>query len=405
MSNTKKQFYVINKTENGYAEIYIYGVIGDDWSESGVTSSQFVKDLKELEKKYDTIKVRINSGGGSVLEGIAIFNAIRACKTNTEAYIDGLAASMALPVAMACKQVYISKYGMVMTHKASGGAYGSAEEMKRYAELMETLENNILSIFAERTGCSVEDCRKKYFNTTDRWIKPAEAVAEGLVDGIYDGAQVEAPANATVADLVNIYGNVLNQSIHKNENSDSMNTIKLEVTAALLGAWGLPTDATADAVATAVNGAFAKAKQYDDVKSKLDTANATIATLQNQGAADQVKALLDEAQAEGKAKITNATRAKLEKQYENPTAQDVQNLKDLLETFPVINSVVDGLKPDSAGDQQYKELANLSMVEMMEKELAADCWTKYPQLFKQKWVEAYGQESWEKSSYSKKVPA
>lgn len=217
-------FLIVNKTNDGYAEIFVYGYIGDSWSEEGVTAAAFTKELRKLEKEYSLIKVRINSGGGSVFDGIAMFNAIRQCKVDTEAYIDGVAASMAMPLAFACKKVYISKFSHGMSHRVTGGGYGNADDMRQTAKLMEDLEGNIAEIIAERTGLTPEAAKKKYLNNSDRWINAQEALKEGLVDGIYDGEQVDAPKNsATAMELMNNYNTVLLNKL----NTDTTETIIL----------------------------------------------------------------------------------------------------------------------------------------------------------------------------------
>lgn len=208
MNKTANRILLVNKAED-YAEIFIYGYIGDNWTEDGVTAAAFTKELRKLEKEYSTIRVRINSGGGSVFDGITIFNAIRASKAEVEAWIDGIAASMAMPIALACKKVYISKFSQGMTHRVTGGCYGNADDMKHYAKLMDDLENAIAEIIAERTGLTVEAAKKKYITNNDRWLNAKEAHAEGLVDGIYDGEEIDAPANASPIELMRTYNTVL----------------------------------------------------------------------------------------------------------------------------------------------------------------------------------------------------
>ncbi|MBZ0100341.1 MAG: Clp protease ClpP, partial [Taibaiella sp.] len=200
---------VTNKENGGFAELFIYGYIGDDFTGDCVTASEFVKELRKLEKEYTTIKVRINSGGGSVFDGIAMFNALRQSPAVTEAYIDGVAASMAMPVALACKKVYMSKHAQGMSHRVSGGGYGNAEDLKQVIKLIEELENSIAEIIAERTGLTVDAAKTKYLTDKDRWINAQQALSEKLIDGIYDGVKLNAPANASPVELMNFYNRAL----------------------------------------------------------------------------------------------------------------------------------------------------------------------------------------------------
>lgn len=211
---------VVNKTSSTYAEIFVYGYIADPYDADSVSAGKFVQELRELEKHYSTIKIRINSGGGSIFDGLAIFNAIKSCKADTEAYIDGMAASMALPVALACDRIYISRFGMVMTHKGTVSVFGNAADMLRAAELVETLENSILLIISERTGLSIAECKIKYMGDGDRWLTSGQAITEKLVDSVYDGTPVTIPQDASTAQIVGCYNSALSyESLIVTDNS------------------------------------------------------------------------------------------------------------------------------------------------------------------------------------------
>lgn len=205
----KKQITILTNATAGYAEIFLYGSIGEDYTDDCVTAAEFVQELKQLEKQYSTIKVRINSGGGSVFDGLAMFNALRNSPAKTEAHIDGLAASMAMPVALGCKKVYMSKYSQGMSHRVSGGSYGNADDLKQMIVVMEELENSIADIIAKRTGLTTKQAKDKYLTSVDRWITAQQALQEKLIDGIYDGEKLNTPANASPLELISANNRVL----------------------------------------------------------------------------------------------------------------------------------------------------------------------------------------------------
>lgn len=209
MQKVNNNTLFVNRANNDYGEIFIYGIIGDSWSDEGVMAAAFTKEMRQLEKEYNTIRVRISSGGGSVFEGITIFNAIRETKAQTEAYIDGIAASMAMPVALACDKVYISRFSKGMSHRITGVCVGNADDMRSNADLMDELEGDIAEILSARTGLDVEATKKKYLSGSDRWINAKQAKEEGIVDDIYDGAKVSIPQNATTKQIQNAYNTVL----------------------------------------------------------------------------------------------------------------------------------------------------------------------------------------------------
>lgn len=218
MYKPQKGALIVNR-EKGYGEIYVYGYIGDSWSDDGVTASTFVKQLKRLDSEYDDIRVRIHSQGGNVYDGVVMFNAVRECQATTSGYIDGIAASMAMPVAFSCDKVYMSRLAKAMSHRVSGGAYGNIDDIKSTLQLMEDTENDIVSIFATRAGISEEQARERYFTNKDRWMTAKEAKDEKLIDDIYDGVTVDAPKNATPTELYNMYSAALYNQLPQSETS------------------------------------------------------------------------------------------------------------------------------------------------------------------------------------------
>ena len=192
MQRDHTKYWFTNKQKD-YAEIFLYGDIGT-WGETSVSASGFVKELRQLEATYDLINVRINSAGGRVYEGLAIYNAIKNSECDIDTYIDGIAASMGSAIAMAGRKVYMSRIARLMTHKASGGAWGNSDEIKELLKELEAIDEILADQYASKAGCSKEDAIKKYLNGTDMYFSADAALKEGLIDGIYDSdAKVEVP--------------------------------------------------------------------------------------------------------------------------------------------------------------------------------------------------------------------
>lgn len=204
-TSRERTIMVVNAApENKTAEILLYGYIGGD----DVVALDFVRELRALEKTCDLINIRINSVGGSIFDGFAIFNAIRAAKCNVDTYIDGIAASMASVIALAGRKCYMSKVARYMSHRASGGCFGNADELRTNAELLEGLESDISNIYAARTGLTPEEAKAKYLPVgKDRWITAQEALSEKIIDGIYDAPMPElnVPQDAKVEDMWEAY--------------------------------------------------------------------------------------------------------------------------------------------------------------------------------------------------------
>lgn len=200
----RTKYYIVNALNDGTAEVLIYGDIYP--YADCVRARDLMADLKNLEGTCTRINVRINCRGGDVYEGIAIFNAIRNCATPCDTYIDGIAASMGGVIAMAGKKVYMSKYARLMTHKPSGGAWGTADELRQVATEIDDVEAILTDILVDKTGMTKQAVADKYLNGTDVYLSADAAQKAGLIDGIYDGEPVEIPSGMTNDDdIENVY--------------------------------------------------------------------------------------------------------------------------------------------------------------------------------------------------------
>ena len=205
----KKWFNII--PGNGRCCLLLYGEIGGE-----VSCGDVMRELLEAEKSYGRIDVRINSVGGEVYPGIAIFNALRQSKANIHIYIDGIAASMASAIALCGKPVEMSRYARLMIHTVRGGCFGTKEEMQDCIKELEVLDGTLCKMYAERLGKSEDDVRSQYFDGKDHWLSADEALAQGFIDGIYDvDEDVSSPAGTllsekmTAEEIYNTFNNRL----------------------------------------------------------------------------------------------------------------------------------------------------------------------------------------------------
>lgn len=175
-SGEPKSWYSIRNVSRSEAEIMIYDEIGY-W---GVTASDFIRDLTEV--KASTINLRINSPGGDVFDGVAIYNAVKRHTAQVNVFVDGLAASAASFIAMAGDRVSMSPHSQLMIHEASGLAIGNAEDMRKLAEMLDKTSDSIAAIYAERAGGTTEEWRARMKDET--WYTDQEAVDAGLADEI-----------------------------------------------------------------------------------------------------------------------------------------------------------------------------------------------------------------------------
>lgn len=185
------------------AEIMVYGDISDYWG--AVSSSEFKRELDRL-GNVNNLSIRINSNGGSVTSGWAIYNVLKQHKAFKTVYVDGIAASMGAFIAMAGDEILMSNAGLLMIHKPWGIAMGEAEELRQEADTLDKMFNIAVKIHAERTGTSEDDVRDMMTKTT--YLNAEEALELGFIDEIieYDGEDTELD---TESNMLHIAGEKL----------------------------------------------------------------------------------------------------------------------------------------------------------------------------------------------------
>jgi ATP-dependent Clp endopeptidase proteolytic subunit ClpP len=188
------------------ARLLLYGEISDAGGEGMVSSAQVVSDLLWLDDNYAHTDVHINSVGGEVYPGIAIFNTLRQMKSEVTIYVDGIAASIAGVIALCGKPVKMSKYSRLMIHSVSGGCYGDKRDLAEMIREIENLEETIAEIISGRCGLDKEQVKTTYFDGKDHWINADEALTLGLADEIYD-VDEPVPDESTADDIYKIFTN------------------------------------------------------------------------------------------------------------------------------------------------------------------------------------------------------
>lgn len=179
MSHRQPDWYrIVNKAEEDRAEIYLYDEIG--WF--GTTAGDFVDELSDIDSK--NIDVHINSIGGSVFDGIAIFNALRSHSARVVTRVDSAALSIASVIAQAGEERIMLSGSQMMIHEAWGLAIGAADDMREYADILDRQTDNIAGIYAERVGGSGKKSHFLAAMKGEKWMNADEAVDEGLADRV-----------------------------------------------------------------------------------------------------------------------------------------------------------------------------------------------------------------------------
>lgn len=182
------QGFSIKAKGKSAAEILLYEDIGAGLF-GGVTAKQFAADLKAL-GPVENIDVRINSYGGDVFDGLAIYRQIVDHKARVVTHVDGVAASIASVIAMAGDEIRISESGFLMVHAAWAVALGNADDLRTMANLLDTTTATLRDVYVARTGQSAE--RVSSWMAAETWLTAAEAVEHGFANSIVDNLRIAA---------------------------------------------------------------------------------------------------------------------------------------------------------------------------------------------------------------------
>lgn len=189
------EWYRFEAKADDEVEVWIYDEIGY-W---GTTADNFARALADVDAK--TISLRLNSPGGSVFDGVAIYNALVRHPATVNVSVDGVAASIASVIAMSGDTVVMGRGTRMMIHNPSGFAGGQARDFRTFADLLDELAKDIAGFYAHRAGGSVD----QWLATMDdeKWYSAEEAVEAGLADSILgaDDAPKDSAGEVKVFDL------------------------------------------------------------------------------------------------------------------------------------------------------------------------------------------------------------
>ena len=352
-----KVFNNVIQTPDGVSRILLYGDVGEGCR---VDSARVVAELMSIEAESSRIEVHINSRGGDVFHGMAIYNALAASKADITLYIDGIAASIAAVIALCGKPLYMARHAKLMLHAVSGGTYGTADELRQTAEMIESLERDLADMIAKRCNDAADNVAAKYFRDgADHWFSATEAEQLKLIDGIIDGPAVPpSDQEEEIYQFINQYNNrmALSDEIKKMPAFSGMSD--------------------EDIVAHLQRQAN-DAVKVEALQRANETMQARIAELE----AKEVAAQLDAAVADGR--IT----AEQKPVYANLMAADRANTEALLASLPkksgnrIDNFIVDGKETDTVNGMSWDELDRNNMLATLKREDPATFAAKYKKKF------------------------
>lgn len=220
----EKMWNITQKAE-GILELYIYGEVKGDgfnwWTEEVIKSETSANHFKEELAKYPNIteiRIYINSCGGSVFEGTAIYNQLRRHPARKVVTVDGFACSIASVIAMAGEEVIMPRNALMMVHNMAMGIYGNPAELRKAADDLDVINASGRNAYLAKAGDKLEESKLRDMMDKETWLTAEQCIALGLADRYADAdadmsnaAEVVQRANLSVAQRIEIQRSLVSQ--------------------------------------------------------------------------------------------------------------------------------------------------------------------------------------------------
>jgi ATP-dependent Clp protease protease subunit len=206
-----KKFWEFKAQSEERAELLLYGEIASSsWWGDEITPKEFKRDLDDL-GDVSELNVFINSSGGDVFAGQAIYSMLKRHKATVTAYVDGLAASIASVVAMAADIVVMPKNSMMMIHNPWTIGVGEADDFRKLADDLEKIRESIIVTYQAKSGLDRDEVIS--LMDAETWLSAEEALQMGFADELEEEKVIAASAKGK---LFNINGREFDLSKFKN---------------------------------------------------------------------------------------------------------------------------------------------------------------------------------------------
>jgi ATP-dependent Clp protease protease subunit len=189
------------------AELLLYDAIGMD----GITAQDVVESLSTISEN-EPLRVRVNSPGGSVFDGVAIHSALNTRPGDVEIVVDGVAASAASVIAMAGNRLLMQPASMMMIHNGWSVVVGSKEDLRQSADVLAQIDDTMAGIYAGQVGGSKDEWAAKM--KAETWFTASEATQAGLAHGIVETAPKKKGIVAAIKSLMT--GETSSNEVRKN---------------------------------------------------------------------------------------------------------------------------------------------------------------------------------------------
>ena len=224
MSNVIRMWELKQSATPNTLELYIYGEVEPDvknwWGEvlRSETSANHLRDELASHPNVTQINIYINSNGGSVFEGTAIYNQLKRHPAYKTVYVDGFACSIASVVAMAGDTVIMPRNTMMMVHNMLMGVYGNAAELRKYANDLDTITAAGRQAYLTKSNGKISEEQLIELMDAETWLTAEQCIAYGLADeyaeadaDMADATEVLKNANMRLEQRIKLHQSLTNQ--------------------------------------------------------------------------------------------------------------------------------------------------------------------------------------------------
>jgi ATP-dependent protease ClpP protease subunit len=324
-SMSKAGHKIINQSGDT-CEIYLYGIIGKLMD---IDMDQLIPEIENCRKTgIRNFKFFVNSNGGDVLQCQALWNYLNRSDINVTWVVDGIAASAAYDMMTNPKHIVLmSKYAKVLVHNVSGFVRGKSQQIRQYADVMDTFETEVIDMIANRCGKEKKWVRNNWFDGEDHWLTAQQAIDNKLANEIIDGNyNLNSPPDNLIDpnDVFNFYQNqIINFQMQNNMNQKEIASI-------------LNMDVNSDeaSVKTALQNLVSKIANFENELNGLKAENQNLKQQLEDANKLRIKNLIDKAIAEKKISVD------MRKEYEDMATENYDRTEKIINSLPSIGRIV-----------------------------------------------------------------
>lgn len=201
------------------ATISVYDVIGQDpWSGEGITAKRVAGALRAIGK--NPVTVNVNSPGGDMFEGLAIYNLLREHPAEVTVKVMGLAASAASIIAMAGDRIEMGLGSFLMIHNSWGVVIGNQNDMREASTIFAEFDAAMADIYAARTGGKAASIAA--LMDAETWLRPDAAIKQGFADATFDAPDYDTKAAAGMSAIAKLDATLARAGMPRSERRQLM---------------------------------------------------------------------------------------------------------------------------------------------------------------------------------------